>query len=1194
MPIRVLGLRLCVCVLVGLVPLRAAANTVAGGGGHTVVVKPDGTLWTWGDNTSGQLGDGTTTARRVPGAVPTITDAVVVAAGFSHTLVLRSNGSVWSFGYNWYGQLGDNSTTNRADPVPVVGLANVVAIAAGQYHSVALTSDGRVWTWGSNSNGRLGDGTTTDAKQPALVTTLTSITAIGAGGSHTLAVKSDGTAWAWGLNSSGQLGDSSFTQRTAPVQLPGVTGAIAVTGGAYHSLILKSDGTVRAAGDNTFGEIGDNSTSHRPTAVAVSGLTNVAEVAANSGSSYARKTDGSIWAWGANFNGQLGDGTLTIRYIATQLTGANSIGTIGAGRSHAVAVTTGGVVLTWGYNVNGQLGDGTTQDRWTPVGISGPNYDWKVSTPVFSVASGTYTTEKTVVVTAATPEAIIHYTIDGADPTEADASVVSGGSIQINQTRTVKGRAFKTGMPASNIAVAAYTLSVANITFSPVPTTYATPQTVTLSTTSPGAAIRYTLDGSTPSESSALYTGPLSVNTTTTIKAIGLRASWTASAVATGTYTMNFGTLAAPGFSPTPGTLDNDVTVTLTAMPGATIRYTTGASSVTPSSPIYSAPLPVTATTTINARAYHPDYTTSAQSSGTYTLVVATPTLSHLSGTYPAGQVVTASSTTQGAVLRYTLNGGAPTVNDPVVPPTGIVLGNFTVKVAAWKTGNTASGVATGTFQVTGTLTPPRIAAGDTHTLAVRDDGSVWAWGGNSSRQLGDGTTTQRSLPILVNVSGAVDVAGSAHSLALGNDGTVYAWGSNSHGQLADGTTTTRGYPALIAGLSGLGAVTAGGSHTLVLKNDGTVWGIGKNSEGQLGDATTTQRLTAVQASGLSSITAVSAGSNYSLALRADNTLWAWGTNSSGQLGLGDTTTRLTPTQVPGISPLSISAGSDHNLVLLADGTVRAWGQNDFGELGDGTISQRTAPVAVSSLTSITAAAAGGDHSLALDNSGRVWAWGLNSSGQLGDATTTNRTVPALVQGLPVVMAIAAGHNHSFALDAGGGVWTWGNNSYGRLGDGTTTNRTTPVQIADAGMMWKIPAPVLSLASGLYMTEQSVTVTSGDPDAVLHYTITGANPTESDPTVASGGSIAIPQSLTLKVRAWKQGALASEVAIGTYELKAIAPVLSPGTGAYGSAQTVGITTVTSGATIRYTTDGSEPTDTSTTYAGTVTEPIRGR
>ncbi len=1183
-----LGLRLIFSFCLVGMPLAAAANTLSAGVDHTVVVKPDGTVWTWGDNTYGQLGYGLAVDRPVPGPVPTIADGLAVAAGGYHTLLLRSDGSVWSWGHNSYGQLGDGTTTQRRDPVPVTGLSNVIALAAGDFHSVALTSDGRVWTWGVNWYGQLGDGSTTLSKQPVLVTALTSITAIGAGAGHTLAVTSGGHAWAWGANGNGRLGDGTTTQRTSPVQMSGVSGASAVAGGSTHSLILKADGTVLGVGNNGSGQVGDGSWTQRTTPVAVSSLTNVTTIAAGYSSAYAVTADGSVRAWGSNMFGQLGDGTTTSRNTATLTSNLSGITTAAAGQNHGVAVTSDGVVWAWGYNVNGQIGDGTTRDRWTPVAISGPNYDWNVSTPVFSVAAGTYTTEKTVVLTAATPDAFIHYTLTGDVPAETDAYVMSGGTVPIDQPRTLKARAFKTGMPASSVATSVYTLAVASISFSPYPTTYTTSQIVSLSSTSPGVAIRYTLNGSTPTESSTLYTAALAVGSTTTINAIGLRANWTSSAVATGTFTMNFGTLAMPMFSPAPGTHHNDVALTLTAMPGATIRYAVAPQTVSPFNPIYTAPLPITATTTMNVGAYHPDYTWSGQASGAYTLVVAPPVLSHPAGTYVAGQVVTITSVTQGAVLRYTLNGATPTTSHPVVPAGGIVAGNFTLKVAGWKTGYTPTAVVTATYQVTGSLTTPRLEAGDAHSLAVRGDGSVWAWGTNSSYQLGDGTTTQRTLPILVNVSGVVEVSGSGHSLTRRSDGSLVGWGYNSFGQLGNGTTATGTGPVSVPGVTQAVGMSAGGYHTLTLESDGTVWAFGQNSNGQLGDGTTTLRLTAVQASGLSNVIAIGAGAVHSVALRADGTVWTWGQNGNGQLGTGNTTSRSTAGTIALPAATAIAAGSYHNLAVLADGTVRAWGTNGFGELGNGTQTGGASPVVVSELTSATAVAAGVYFSLALKADGTVWAWGYNFFGQLGDGTTTTRTTPVAVQGLPAITAIAAGGYHALALGVDGAVWAWGNNANGQLGDGTTTSRPIPVQIANAGMVWKIPTPVLSVVSGLYVTEQSVTVTSGDPGAVLRYTTTGVTPTDADATVGSGSAVSIPQSLTLKVRAFKPGAVVSEVAVGTYELKGVAPMLTPATGTYVTAQAVGISTTTQSATLRYTTDGSEPTSTSTAYSGAVT------
>jgi alpha-tubulin suppressor-like RCC1 family protein len=1172
-----------------MLPAIAGAQTVAGGAQHTVVATPGGTVWTWGNNTNGQLGDGTTTAHKTPDAVSTISGVTAVAAGQAHTLALKSDGTVWAWGANSYGQLGDQTTTQRTSPVQVYGLSTIIAIAAGENHSVALTSGGSVWVWGRNANGQIGDGTTTQSTQPVLMTTLSSLTAIGAGYNHTLAVKSDGTAWAWGLNANGQLGDASTTQRTSPVQMSGITSASMVTGGNIHSLILKSDGTLRAVGNNFYGQIGDGSTTQRTSSVST-GLTSVTAIAAGQHGSYALRSDGTVWAWGTNTAGQVGDGTTTQRTSPTQASGLAGIALLGAGLSHAISVTSTGIVSTWGDNLYGQLGDGTTVARSTASAISGTSYTWKVGTPVFSIAAGTYSVEKTVVVTEATAGAAIHYTLDGVTPTESDTVITSGSSVTIDETRTLKARAFKSGMPASDVALASYVLAVASVTLSPAAGTYTSAQTVSMTTTSSGVTIRYTLDGTTPTTSSTAYTSAISVGTSTTVKAVGFRYNWSSSAVASAAYTMNFGTLAAPSLSPGTSTSTSEAVVTMGSIAGATVRYTTNGQTPTTSSTAYSGPVSITATTTVIAKAFHPDYTAGPTTTATYTIVVATPVFSPTAGTYTAGQIVAASSATSGATLNYTLNGATPTSTDPVFPAGGLVAGNFTVKVIGVKTGATTSGVASASYQITGTLASARVIGGDTHSLAIRPDAVAFGWGANSSGQLGDGTTTARNLPVIVNgLTGIVGMAaGDSHSLAVTSAGAAYAWGNNTNGRLGDGTTTQRNLPTAVQSLSSVAGVAAGGSHSLAVKTDGTVWAWGNNTSGQLGNGNTTQQLTAVQTSTLTNVTAIVARATSSYALRSDGGVWSWGGNGNGQLGSGNTTARSTPGQIAGLTATALGGGGTHVLALLGDGTLKAWGYNLYGQLGDGTTTQRTSPVSVSSLSSVAAIAAGSLHSLALLSDGTVWAWGSNANGQLGDGTTTNRSTAVAVTGLPAIASISAGTLHSLAIGTDGSVWVWGRNTERQLGDGTTTTRTSPVQIAGAGMAWKIAPPVLSLASGLFYASQTVTVTCTDVDAVLHYTTDGTEPTESATIITSGGTVAVNESLTIKVRGWKPGAVSSELASGVYELKAVTPVLSPASGAYASSQTVTMTTTTPSATLTYTTDGSEPGLSSTSYSGSVT------
>jgi alpha-tubulin suppressor-like RCC1 family protein len=924
---------------------------------------------------------------------------------------------------------------------------------------------------------------------------------------------------------------------------------------------------------------------------AVPVLAGVSAVSAGYYFTSARKSVGEVWSWGNGTSGQLGDGTgTTIRSpVRTSLTGV--VARLAAGHSHGIAVTSNGIVFTWGLNSNNQLGDGTNANRLTPVAISDIDYQWKVATPSFSVPAGTYYTNQTVVITDATAGAGIHYTLNGNDPALTDPVVASGGSVLIDRLETLKAKAWKTGMPASSIAAALYSMTVQTPAGSPFAGTFTTPQTVTLSTTTPGATLRYTTDGvTTPVDpGSPLYTAPLSIGTTTTLKVKGFKSGWTSSAVLTATYRMNFGTLAPPAITPAAGTYTSSVTVTLASIAGATMYYTTNGTTPSQFSTVYTAPFAVASTLTVRAIAMHPDYTTSAVGSSAYTIAVAAPVFSPVAGTYAAGQAITVTSATTGATIRYTVDGRDPTDTDTVIASGGtLVIGNYTLKARASKTGATTSGITTAVYQVSGQLTNAQVDGGDDRSILVRPDGVPWTWGWQS----GNGSHAGSWVPMEpAGITGVKSVSGGGqHTLLSVADGSVYAWGWNTNGQLGDATTTLRLTPVRLTTITTVTKVSAGGSHSLALKQDGTVWTWGSNTYGQLGDNTLVQKTSPVSA-GLSSMVAVAAGRQFSLALKSTGRVYAWGDNAKGQLGDGTTIQRKVPVQVSGITTaVAIAAGDSFALALLANGTMVAWGDNWAGQLGNGSSTQSNTPVAVAGLTSVTAIAAGGGHSLAVKSNGSVWSWGNGNSGQLGYTGSYygSQLTPAQVPGLSGITAVGAGMAHSLAVATDGTVWAWGYNYYGQLGDATATTRLAPVRISGPGFLWKVWGPLVTPGSGTYNVPQTATVTSQDPNATLHYTLTGADPVEADPVITSGGTLPIDQSLTLRVNAWKPGAPTSEVTSVVYELKALAPAIAPITGNYSGPITVTLTSGSPASTIRYTLDGTEPTPASPVYSAAIT------
>lgn len=370
--------------------------------------------------------------------------------------------------------------------------------------------------------------------------------------------------------------------------------------------------------------------------------------------------------------------------------------------------------------------------------------------------------------------------------------------------------------------------------------------------------------------------------------------------------------------------------------------------------------------------------------------------------------------------------------------------------------------------------------------------GVAVAWGLNIHGELGNGTTSDGASPVPAQVNGLNGIkaiaGGASHTVALKADGTVWAWGDNLEGQLGNGTTCSPAPcgvtapvqvidPADASGhLSGVIAISAGANSGLALKANGQVWTWGANGGGWLGTGTTGTapcycQSTPAQVLGLEGATAIAAGDGFSLALKADGGVWAWGTSSDGRLGNGASCSSSpcsisAPAQVldPGdasgkLNGVSAIAAGDAHSLALKNGAILSWGYNADGRLGDGTTTERTTPVQVSGLSEVSAISAG-YHSLALKD-GAVWAWGLNLYGGLGDGTTTNRSSPVQVSGLTGVTAIAAGSYHSLALTSSGTVVAWGLNNRGELG--ATTVDTCGAQ-PFAEPCSKVPVQVGNLA----------------------------------------------------------------------------------------------------------------------------------
>jgi alpha-tubulin suppressor-like RCC1 family protein len=357
-------------------------STIASGNDHVCAIRAGGTVWCWGYNGWGQLGNNTTTSSLVLQQVRGVTNAVEVSASGGSSFARLADGTVVGWGLHYgAGELGDGSmVTQRLTPVSVVGLRNIVDLGGGGWaHSCAAASDGRVWCWGYNAYGQLGDGSTANRVAPGLTAGLSTAVEVCDGYLHSCARLSDGTVRCWGYNGYGELGTGNTSNSLTPVGVVGITTAVEIACGTHHTCARLANGTMVCWGYNAYGQLGDGSTAVRYAPGLVSGITTAVEIgtgedvwrANQSGSAAdrtcARLSNGTIRCWGYNGYGGVGDGTTTNRTSPVTVLGiTDAIELDAAGRYHTCARRAGGIISCWGYGGNGQMGDGTSNSRTAP------------------------------------------------------------------------------------------------------------------------------------------------------------------------------------------------------------------------------------------------------------------------------------------------------------------------------------------------------------------------------------------------------------------------------------------------------------------------------------------------------------------------------------------------------------------------------------------------------------------------------------------------------------------------------------------------------------------------------------------------------------------------------------------------------------------------------------------------------------
>lgn len=698
------------------------------------------------------------------------------------------------------------------------------------------------------------------------------VTQVSAGAMHTVALMTDGTVWVWGRGYEGQMGDGiQVNLKPAPARVPALSGVTAVSAGGYHTLALKGDGTVWMWGripSNSFGTAVPTQVQNVDSAVAIS---------AGDYYSAAVKSDGTVLTWGNNSKGQLGDGTTIDRSAPVQVVGLSNVARVSTGSDYAVAIKRDGTVWTWGKDNYGQLGDGAAVDRSTPGQVPG------LSGAVAAAAG------------------VAHTLVLRSDGTVWAFGRNSSGQLG-DSTTTDRPTPIQVPGLANVVKVSA----------------------------GDGRSAALTSDGTIWTWGSSATSSPAPMTGLTGVVTMA-SGSWHTVAV-TGD-----GTVYSWGGFNWCGELGNG-----TAQVALVPTRVRGIADITAIDAGYK-----------HATALRRDGTVWSWGDNTYgelgdgtnvqrSTPVQVPGITDVVG-ISAGHYHTLAVKSDGTVYAWGLNqqgelGDGTTTNRWT--PTQVSGLTDVVAVSAGYSDLDWCG----------------------YSLAVKRDGTVWGWGSNACGELGIGSkdTNAHTLPVRVGnywrtppagrLNDIVGVsAGFDHALALKADGSVWAWGGAGTGEYGDAPHADPTLPtqipyltdvAVLAAAGGAGSYDRVSSFSLAARHDGTMVAWGQNGQGQLGNYPVTYSGTR-----MTGVTCVAAGSYHSLATSSDGSLWAWGDNYLEQTGNAEF--MAWPSQVSMDRAAAVSAGHEFSLVLRSDGTVWSFGNGYYGELGNSYSTTNMVPTAI-------------------------------------------------------------------------------------------------------------------------------------------------------------------------------------------------------------------------------------------------------
>ena len=833
------------------------------------------------------------------------------------------------------------------------------------------------------------------------------------------------------------------------------------------------------------------------------------------------------------------------------------------------------------------------------------------ATPTFSPLGGSYTSAQTVTISDATSGATIYYTTNGTTPTTS--STVYSSPITVSATETLNAIAVATGYSNSSVGTAAYTISTSTAppTFSPAAGTYTSAQTVTISDTTSGATIYYTTNGTTPTTSSTVYSGPISVSATETIEAIAAATGYSTSSVTTAAYTIA-SAAATPTFSPAAGTYTSAQTVTISdTTAGATIYYTTNGTTPTTSSTVYSAPITVSATETVEAIATATGYSTSSTAKAAYTITppAVAPTFSPVAGTYSSTQTVTISDTTSGATIYYTTNGTTPTTSSTVYSAPITVSTSETLNAIATATGYSSSPVSTSAYTITSSAATPTFSpTAGTYTAAQSVTISD-ATSGATIYYTTNGTTPTTSSTVY---SGPITVSSTetVSAIAVATGYSTSAVGSAAYTITAVAPVINFSTGFTSTGLNLLGATIT--SNALEVTN-------GAAGEAHAAWFTTPVNVQAFTTDfNFQDTSATADGMTFAIQ-NASPGIWAVGGNG-GSLGYGgigssvavkfdlysnagegsDSTGFYTDGAVPTVpavdmtsSGVNLHSGDILHAHITYDGTTLTLTLTDTVTSASFTYAQAiNIPTIVGANTAYVGFTGGTGGSTAIQNV-LNWTYVPTSAAATptfspvaGTYTTTqNVTISDTTAGATIYYTTNGTTPTTSSSVYSTPITVSATETLNAI---ATASGSSTSSVGAAAYTITPPAatPTFSEPAGSYSSAQSITISDSTTGATIYYTTNGTTPTTSSTLYT--GPITVSASETLNAIAIASGYSSSTVATAAYTITiTAAPTFSPAGGTYSSAQSVTISDATTGATIYYTTNGTTPTTSSTVYSGPI-------